>query len=156
QGFLLQRRQKNDLCLGGRQRIEKCVQPGNETRQAGRAVERLVGAVTDYDHRRLQGQYVLFEMAEAVRGGAETSLRLAEDVVTTPAEIAKTNGLPRKASRQRGLPIAVALLALDQGTADQDNAIAVLQLQGRRFRSRQAEKTREKQRIHRSTPADRV
>jgi hypothetical protein len=80
------------------------------------------------DHRRPQRQDVLFEAAKTIRQGAEPGPRLAEDRVAAPAEIAKLDTAVRIADGQQRLPVAITLFALDEGIAQENNAVAVYQL----------------------------
>src|SRR5260370_1775510 len=64
-----------------------------------------------------------------VRDTAEASAGFAPDGVAAPAEIAKRDVLVRVGGGQGGFPVAVALLALDQCAADQNDAVAVLEFE---------------------------
>ncbi len=100
-------------------------------RQPGLAVKRFVVAVADDDDGRLEGGDVVLELLEAVGRGAEACAGLAPNGVAGPAEVAELHVLVGEAGGEGHLPIAVALFALDQRVAHEDDAVAVLE--GERF-----------------------
>ena len=68
-----------------------------------------------------------FEFLEPEVGVAEAGAGGAVHVVAAPAEVAEGDLLAAEARRQGQLPPAGQLLALDEGVAEQDDAVAVLQ-----------------------------
>ena len=118
--------------FAGFERIEQLLQPLLELRQAGLPFERFVRAVADEDHRRLQCQRLIDQLVEALVGvgEVEAAAGLAADGVAAPAEVAEGDALVGVGGDERGLPVAVALLAFDERTADPDDAVAVLELEG--------------------------
>ncbi len=132
--LLLQRRQKYNARLGRSEGIQQRLQPVNEARQSLRPLERFVRAIADDEYGRLEGEDVIFQMTETVRLRTEAGTGIAENRVAAPAEVAKGDRLVGIAPRQRRLPVPVTLLAFDQGTADEDDAVAVEEGEGVRRR----------------------
>ncbi len=123
--FLLQRRQKDDARLRRGERIQQCLQSLHEARQSLRSLERFIRPIANENHRRLEGEDVVFQLAEAIRGVAEAGAGVAEHGIAAPAEIAEDDRLIGIPARQRGLPVAVALLAFDECATDQHDAISL-------------------------------
>ena len=69
------------------------------------------------------------ESLEALGGRVEDARELGPDGVARPAEVAEGDVPVGVAERQRRLPVAGAVLALDQGVADEHDAVAVAQVQ---------------------------
>src|SRR5262249_9548480 len=83
------------------------------------------------DDARLKVQHVLDELLEAVGLRAEAGAGLAPNSVPAPAEVAEGDIPVGPAAGQRRLPVAGALLALDERVAAEPDAGAVLQLERR-------------------------
>ena len=83
------RREQHDARVRRLQRVEQLLQPLLELRQPVLALERLVGAVADEDHRRLQSSVSDHEPLEALPALSKPAAGLAEDGVAAPAEVAE-------------------------------------------------------------------
>ena len=115
--------------LAGASVSSRTFSPSTNLRQAGRAVEGFVAAVAENDDGRLEGKDVVLERLEAVGPRAEAGAGVAPNVVAAPAEVAEGDVAVGPAAGQGRLPVAVALFAFDQRGADEDDAVAVLQLE---------------------------
>ena len=62
-------------------------------------------------------------------GGSNPARETPADRVAAPAQVAEDQVLVGIADRQQRLEVSIALVAFDQGVADQDDAVAVLQLE---------------------------
>ena len=126
-------RQKSDAGLRGVDHIQQPGEPLLERGQPGLARERIGHAITDHNHRRLDRQDLLPELFESRFRRVKTRPGNPSDGVTAPAQIAKDQILIGIADREQRLQVAIPLITLDQGVADEDDAIAVVQLEPRRL-----------------------
>src|SRR5262245_44275048 len=115
--------------LRGGQFVQQLLVPLPETVQPRLALKRFVRPVADNNHRRLLGQGQLDQaLAANVRlVQVERLPGRPEHIVPAPAEVAHFD--PGIASGQHRLPVPVALLALDQRGADEDDPVRRLEFQ---------------------------
>ena len=75
-------------------------------------------------------------MTKPIGGRAKPCACLSEDGIAAPAEVAEGDILVRVEGSEQRLPVAIELLALDERVADEDDTVAVaeLELGGRRQR----------------------
>src|SRR5439155_805372 len=114
--------------------VEQAVQLFFELTKACLAGKRLVGAVADENHRRFQDQRLFHQPLVPFLRRIEAGPGFAPNGVAAPTEVAEDDTSIGPLDRQCGLPVTITLLALDDGAADQDDSVAVEQLEsgGRR------------------------
>ena len=109
-------------------RVDHIQQPRSPCSKPGKpfARERIGHAIADQNHRRLDRQDLLPELLETGFGRVEARPGDPADRVAAPAQVAEDQVLVGIADRQQRLQVAIPLVTLDQGVADQNDAIAVL------------------------------
>ncbi len=127
--FDAERRDHSDTRLVGRQVFEQLLKLRVKRFQPGVTRERLVEAVGQKDHGRLEGVDMFDEQLIAVGRSAKPARASPPNGVAAPAEIAELDVAAWITTGEHRLPIAVALLAFDHRRADQHDAVAVFQLE---------------------------
>ena len=119
--------------------VEEAVVIGAEFLVAGGAVERVGHAVADEDHSGAGVGDLLLKLNPALVGGLAAGLEEAESGaggagggVRAPAEVAEGDVAIGGAGGEHELDPAVVLFALDEGVAEEDNAVAVAEFEARR------------------------
>src|ERR1041385_6975175 len=103
---------------------EFVVIPG-ELRQPGRPGEGTGHPVAKDDDVGFVGGDLLLEAVKSLVDGVEARARFTERRVGAPAEVAEDDVAVMETAGEGGLDGAVALLAFDEGVADEGNTIAV-------------------------------
>ena len=139
---------QKDEARGGSELGEGVEQPGvvgGELCLTGGAVEGVRHAVADEDHGGFRVGDLLLELDRTLIGRLEAGLHEAEagaggarGRVGAPAEVAGGDSAVAGAGGEHELDPAVVLLALDEGVAEEDDAVTVAEFKGRgsgRFRA---------------------
>jgi hypothetical protein len=134
----LQRRRSGDDDAHARglrtDELDEIAIAGEEVRQAAEALEGELGAVAKQDDGGLEHLEMGGEALQALLRRPEVGTRVAEDGVAAPGEIAHGDFHFAEGEREAWLKGTVTLLALDDGVADEDEAVAVFELEGRGLR----------------------
>ena len=119
--------------------VEEAVVIGTEFLGAGETVEGVGHAVADEDDSRAGVGDLLLELGPTLVGGLAAGLHEAEPGaggagggVGAPAEVAEGDVAIGGAGGEHELDPAVVLFALDQGVAEENDAVAVAEFEARR------------------------
>lgn len=140
ESFVTCRAQEDEARGGGEfgEGVEQTRVVGGEFRFAGGTVEGVGHAVADEDDGGFGVGDLLLELGPALVGGLAAGLEEAEagaggagGGVAAPAEVAESDGAIGGAGGEHELDPAVGLLALDEGVAEEDDAVTVAEFKAR-------------------------
>ncbi len=116
------------------QAVEQGIQTLDEPRQARLARERLVHPVGENDHRRLELEHQIPTPLEPLLRRLEAGPGVAPDRIAGAAEVAEGDVAVGPERGQRGFEVAEFVVPLEESIADEDDPVAVLQLEPLRSR----------------------